>query len=152
MATGSLARCTRASASSGDIAFPPLRPAVATHHRLRVVLVDDEPSILKTWKAILEAHDFDAVCCEHASEALAAIQDGCDCVVTDYHMPEMTGIEVIAAGKQITRAPFIVMTGNDSPELRAAASAAGAASVLAKPAPIKSVLEIIEKLCRKSRR
>lgn len=150
MATASVTRCPRALPSSDDFAQPAVMPAILPQRRMRVVLVDDEPSILKTWRAILEAHDFDAVCCEHASDALAAILDGCDCVVTDYHMPDMTGIEVIVAGKQITRAPFIVMTGNDSPKLRAAASAAGAACIVAKPAPIKSVLEIIAKLCRRS--
>ena len=119
--------------------------------KLRVVLLDDEPSILKTWNAILEAHDFEVVACERAHEALAAIRDGCDCVLTDYHMPDMTGIEVIMAAKPLTEAPFIVMTGNDSPRLRSAATAAGAACVVSKPAPIKSVLEIIEKLAGQNR-
>ncbi len=152
MATVSLAACPQVLASAERSVQTALLAAVAPERRLRVVLVDDEPSILKTWKAILEAHDFDAVCCGCASDALKAILDGCDCVVTDYHMPDMTGIEVIAAAKQITRAPFIVMTGNDSPKLRAAASAAGAACVIAKPAPIRSVLEIIGKLCEKRSR
>ncbi len=146
MATASVASCPRALSPANDFADSVVSPAEAPRQRLRVVLVDDEPSILKTWKAILEAHDFVAVCCDRAADALAAIQRGCDCILTDYHMPDMTGIEVIAAAKHFTRAPFIVMTGNDSPSLRAAATAAGAACVLSKPAPIKSVLEIIQKL------
>lgn len=144
------ASCLRASPASHDRTKPTLVPVAAPQHKLRVVLLDDEPSILKTWKAILEAHDFDAVCCERAADALAAILHGCDCVVTDYHMPDMTGIELITTAKHFTRAPFIVMTGNDSTKLRVAATAAGAACVLAKPAPIKSVLEIIQKLCGRS--
>lgn len=113
----------------------------------RVVLLDDEPSILKTWKAILEANDYEVTACERAVDALAAIASGCDCVITDYHMPDMTGIEVIVAGRLTSRAPFIVMSGNDSPKLRASATAAGAACVLSKPVPIKHVIEIVEKLC-----
>lgn len=136
----------RALPTSDDLSRPALVPMPAAQRKFRVVLLDDEPSILRTWKAILEAHDFEAVCCERANEALAAIQQGCDCVLTDYHMPDMTGIEVIMTAKPLTRAPFIVMTGNDSPKLRLAATAAGAACVLSKPAPIKSVLEIIQKL------
>ena len=134
--------------SANDGAFAKTDPiaAVQLRRKLRVVLLDDEPSIVKTWKAILEAHDIEAIACGRAAEAIAAIRQGCDCIITDYHMPDLTGIEVILAAKQTTHAPFIVMTGDDSPKLRAAASAAGAACVLSKPVPIKSVLEIIEKL------
>lgn len=121
--------------------------SAAPQRVIKVVLVDDEPSILKTWKAILEAHDFEVVACERAPDALAAILAGCDCVLTDYHMPDMTGIELILATKPYTQAHFVVMTGNDSPQLRSAATTAGAASVVAKPAPINSVIGIIEKLC-----
>ena len=128
----------------------PAAPALSAPRKLRVVLVDDEPSILKTWKAILEAHDFDVIGCERAPQALSAIAAGCDCVLTDYHMPDMTGIEIIRAARPYSNAKFVVMTGNDSPKLRVAATAAGAACVFSKPAPIKSVIEIIEKLCGKN--
>ena len=150
MATAPTTTCSRVVPNAKAFADSAVIPTAAPRRRLRVVVVDDEPSILKTWQAILEAHDFVAVCCDRASDALAAILRGCDCVLTDYHMPEMTGIEVIVAAKHVTRAPFIVMTGNDSPKLRAAATAAGAACVLCKPAPINSVLEIIRKLCKRS--
>ncbi len=122
----------------------------ARPRKIRVVLLDDEPSILKTWTAILEAHDFEVIGCERPADALAAIARGCDCLLTDYHMPEMTGIEVMLAARLYTDATFLIMTGNDSPRLRAAATAAGAAAVLAKPAPIKTVIEVIEKLCGKA--
>jgi CheY-like chemotaxis protein len=152
MATPALARDLGASSFNDDeTAKTAPDRCPAPQRKLRVVLLDDEPSILKTWHAILEAHDFDALACERAAEALAAIYEGCDCILTDYHMPDMTGIEVIVAGKHLTDAPFIVMTGNDSPKLRSAAMAAGAACVLSKPAPIKSVLEIIERLAGQSR-
>jgi len=112
----------------------------------RIVLLDDEPAILRTWKAILEVHGFDPVCCESAADALLAMAQGCDCVVTDYHMRDMTGIEVIVAAKLLTRAQVILMTADDSPKLRSAAAAAGAACVVGKPAPIAGVIEIIDRL------
>ncbi len=149
MSVSAVARRLQAFPSHDASVHSAPAPATAPRRKLHIVLLDDEPSILKTWKAILEAHDFDATCCGRASDAIQAILRGCDCVVTDYHMPDMTGIEVILAAKPYTRAPFLVMTGNDSPQLRAAATAAGASCVLSKPAPIKSVLEIIDKLCGK---
>lgn len=115
----------------------------------RVVLLDDEPAILKTWSAILEVHGFEAVACEHAATALVEIASGCACVITDYHMPDMTGIEVIQQAKLCSAARFILMTANDSERLRKASLAAGADCVIAKPAPIATVIEIIEKLTRR---
>jgi CheY-like chemotaxis protein len=121
---------------------------MSSKQKRRVVLLDDEPSILKTWKAILEANDVEVTACETAQQALAAIEcGGIDCLLTDYHMPDMTGIEVITRVRQISPARTIVMTGNGSAQLREAAKAAGAACVLEKPTPIAKVLDVIEKLC-----
>jgi two-component system, chemotaxis family, chemotaxis protein CheY len=114
----------------------------------RVVLLDDEPSILRTWKAIMEAHDFEALCCACASDALEAIAAGCDCVITDYHMDDMTGLEVIRAALPLTRAPLILMTADDSRSLRDAALAAGAAGVIAKPVPVLTLIGVIRKVIR----
>ncbi|MGH9523564.1 MAG: response regulator [Terriglobales bacterium] len=110
------------------------------------MLIDDEPSILRTWQAILDAHDIEAVCCDQAAIALVAIAEGCDCVITDYHMDDMTGIEVVTAARAIGSAPVLLMTGDDSPALRAAAMAAGAAGVIGKPMPVRVMIEEIEKL------
>ena len=115
---------------------------------IRIVLLDDEPAILKTWSAILEAHGLQPVACERAADALREIANGCDCLLTDYHMPDMTGVEVIAAARQISQAKIIVMSANDSEPVRRACIAAGAECVVSKPAPILSVIHLIEKLCR----
>jgi CheY-like chemotaxis protein len=119
-------------------------PAARKH---RIVLLDDEPSILKTWKAILEVYGFEVSCFERAMDALTQISAGCDCVVTDYHMPDMTGIEVIEATRLLSKTRIILMTANDSPKLKKAATAAGADCVVSKPAPINSVVQMIEELC-----
>ena len=123
------------------------RAPQALVRRRRIIVLDDEPALLRTWQAILEAHGFEPVCCQRAADALGEVARGCDLVMTDYHMPDMTGIEVIRAAQTISSVNVMVMTANDSPRLRGAALAAGAACVVAKPAPIKSVIEIIEKLC-----
>ncbi len=115
--------------------------------RIRIVLLDDEPSILKTWSAILEAHGFEAIACERAADALREIAKGCDCLLTDYHMPDMTGVEVIVTARQISQAKIVVMSANDSESVRRACVEAGAECVIAKPAPIVSVIQLIEKLC-----
>lgn len=116
-------------------------------HRKRIVLVDDEPLILKTWKQILETFHYEVVCCGNAADALAAIAAGCDCVITDHHMPGMTGIEMMQIARRTSNARFLLMTANDSPELRQEATQAGASCVLNKPTPIPVVLDALENIC-----
>lgn len=115
--------------------------------RRRVVLLDDERPILRAWRAILEVHDFEAVCCETAAEALLAIAQGCDCFVTDYHMEDMTGVEVLRSARALTHIPMLLMTADDTPAIRAAALSAGATDIVGKPTPILKVVARIAELC-----
>ena len=115
--------------------------------RRRIVLLDDEPAILRAWSAILEVHDFEAVCCETAAQAMAALADGCDCFITDYHMQDMTGIEILRLVRERVTVPTMLMTADDTPSIRAAALAAGATEIIGKPAPILKVVARIQELC-----
>lgn len=62
--------------------------------RLRVLLVDDEPNILRAYKRTLGAHDIEMAC--DGAVALAAIRasDDFDLVVCDITMPEMNGMQL----------------------------------------------------------
>ncbi|MGZ4827479.1 MAG: response regulator [Terriglobales bacterium] len=124
------------------------QPVSANGKRPRVVVVDDEPSILEIWGAILTASGYSVECCSDATSALEAIAAGCDCVLTDYHMPLMTGVELIRAARKWSTAKFILMTGNMSSMLAEDAIGAGASCVLHKPTTAPQVLQKIESLCR----
>lgn len=134
-------------ASSTSTAAVPVRDSKQS--RPRIVLVDDEPSILVTWQAILESHGYEAICCGSAQEALAAFDKGCACVITDYHMDDMTGLEVLKAARAVADFPVLLMTAEASPALKQAAMLAGAAGVLNKPVRVRTVIETLEKLLQR---
>ena len=68
-----------------------------------------------------------------------------DCVVTDIHMPGMSGLDLmkrLAAGGSTT--PVVLITARSDTNLEAKAAAAGAACLLRKPFEINELIECIE--------
>jgi CheY-like chemotaxis protein len=118
--------------------------------RPRVVLVDDEVSIREIWGCILSTSGYSVECYANAVSAMKAIAGGCDCVITDYHMPEMNGVELIRAARSRSEAKFILMTGNPSEELTQEALSAGATYVVHKPTSAPVMLQKLAKLCGKT--
>jgi CheY-like chemotaxis protein len=111
--------------------------------RRRIVLVDDEPRILEIWDSILTLAGYEVQCFRDPVRALEAIAKGCECVITDYHLPTMTGVELILAARALSKAKFLIMTGNASDAVTKAALAAGACGVVHKPTSPPMVLQKI---------
>jgi two-component system response regulator HupR/HoxA len=63
--------------------------------RRRLLLVDDDPSVLETATAILEA-DYDVTACADGFQALELLRaQPFDVVCTDYAMPGMSGTDLL---------------------------------------------------------
>jgi CheY-like chemotaxis protein len=123
------------------------QPAPAARTRGRVVIVDDEPSILETWCMILSMAGYEVECCSDPVFALEKIAGGCDCVITDYHMPRMTGVDLIRKARPQSDAKFVLMTANTSEAVAEDALAAGAACIVHKPTSAPLVLQKLATLC-----
>ena len=68
-----------------------------------------------------------------------------DCIVTDFHMPGMSGLELmkrLTAEGSIT--PVVLITARSDSQLEAKAAAAGAACLLRKPFEINDLIMCIE--------
>jgi len=73
----------------------------------RILLVDDDLTILLTLKAVLELHDFEVETAASTREAFARMESGVyNMVISDLHMEtEDAGLEVIRAAHRQSYAP-----------------------------------------------
>ncbi len=70
-----------------------------------------------------------------------------DIVVTDLHMPEMTGLELVTAvRKSHTQVPVVLMTGKGNEEIAVEALHAGAASYVPKRALATMLVETVRRV------
>jgi CheY-like chemotaxis protein len=115
--------------------------------RLRVVLIDDDSIQLELWKRVLERGGLEVIACADPFSGIRAIGEGCDCVITDHHMPGMTGVELIKMCYLPAGPPFVVLTGSASSQIAQGALTAGASCVLTKPVESQAVLDAVQWLC-----
>ena len=119
----------------------------------KILVIDDDDSTLRALQRLLETAGLTSAGYESAEQVLAS--DACEdaaCVVSDQKLPGMSGLELLAAmrSRNMT-SPFILITANDSPGVRAEASARGA-MYLAKPFLGEELLDAIDAATERSRR
>ena len=79
--------------------------------RFRILVVDDNPDVLKMLRMMLEAEGFEVVEAPDALSALrAAYRTRPDAVLLDVMMPELDGFEVCRRLRDMTDAPIIFVT------------------------------------------
>lgn len=82
--------------------------------KYRILVVDDEASVLMTYRLILEQQGYAVVACETSAEAVSAIAEQTfDAVLCDYSLEDQhTGFEVLAAARQRdANVPAALVTG-----------------------------------------
>ncbi|WP_336024967.1 hybrid sensor histidine kinase/response regulator [Halobellus salinisoli] len=103
---------------------------------IRVLHVDDDPAIVDLTAAFLTRFDdsFTVYTSTDAESALERIEgERIDCVVSDYEMPEMDGLELLERVRGLGRdVPFILFTGRGSEEIASKAISAGVTDYLQK--------------------
>jgi FixJ family two-component response regulator len=114
-------------------------------HSRTVLVVDDDPSMLKGVHRLLRQHGYDAV--PFGTAKALRDHDGFDrafCIVLDVNLSDGSGIELrhqlAEAGVNL---PVIYVTGNDSEATRLAAMASGCIAYLTKPFTAQSLIEPI---------
>ncbi len=100
----------------------------------RVLVVDDEPQILRALRINLRARHYDVNVASGGAEALeVAAAHPPDLVILDLGLPDMDGVEVIGGLRGWTSVPIIVLSGRADSSDKVEALDAGADDYVTKP-------------------
>jgi two-component system, cell cycle response regulator CpdR len=115
---------------------------------IRILLAEDDDSLRGFLARALERAGYEVRACADGDEAVAALEQPFDLLLTDIVMPGHDGIEVarIAAARQPDlRIMFI--TGFAAVALSAKAQAPAGAKVLSKPVHLREIVAEVERMC-----
>ena len=84
------------------------------HNKYKILLVDDDPSVLKIFRLLLEFDGHEVQTVDSGNSALAMIElCQFDLIITDYLMPGMKGDELAALiKKRLPDQPIILTSGS----------------------------------------
>ncbi len=106
-----------------------------------ILVIDDEPQILRALKTILAAKQFHVSAAARGEEGLAmAAAEQPDLIILDMSLPDIEGIEVCKQLREWTSTPIIILSVRDSEKDKVAALDAGADDYLTKPFGIEELL------------
>ncbi|MFN8645857.1 MAG: sigma-54 dependent transcriptional regulator [Gemmatimonadales bacterium] len=114
-----------------------------------VLVIDDESGILDTLRILLKKEGFEVTTAQGGKAGLEAIKAGThDIVLTDVRMPQVTGLDILAAAReQDAMTPVILMTAQASLQTAIAAVNAGAYYYIQKPFANDELVAILRRAC-----
>ena len=120
---------------------------------VKIMVIDDEPSVLESFKMILKIKDYDVTTFPDGPAALAQLQkDKFDLAFIDYKLPGMDGLEVLKKIKEIDQnMEVIIVTAYATESSHANAITLGALEYLRKPFLMEEIYELVERGIRRRR-
>ncbi|WP_236077983.1 response regulator [Paraburkholderia nemoris] len=112
-----------------------------------ILLVDDELEVLSAWRLILESAGFHVICAHNGARALQLLETHLPTlVITDWHMPAMSGGELcrqIKSSRRLNGVPLVIHSSIEEP----GADEALWSAFLRKPCQVDVVVETVRRLC-----
>ncbi len=120
----------------------------------RILVVDDEPSILETIKFHLELSDYDVVSASDGMEALKlARSENPDLILLDLMLPRMDGYKVckmLKMDKRYKTIPVVMLTAKAGSIDEAEGYQSGADAYIKKPFDLEELGSVVEDMIEKN--
>jgi len=122
-------------------------------HKIKVLVVDDEPGALESFRMILEIKDYEVSTFSSGIEAIASAEKtSYDIAFIDLKMPIMGGLDVLKKLKEVSQSTeAIIVTAYASEESQANAITLGAMEYLRKPFLMEEIFSLCDRALRKKR-
>ncbi len=113
--------------------------------RERILIVDDESNITKSFASLLADEGYATCTAADAEEALETLEaNHCDLVVLDLNLPGMSGIELLSRlGGRPSAPPVLVVSGQSDISTALEAVRLGASDYLEKPTPPERLISSV---------
>ena len=115
-----------------------------------ILVVDDEPQILRALRINLKARSYEVETAERGVDALAAAaRSQPDLVLLDLGLPDMDGLEVIMGLRGWTDLPIVVLSGRSEQSEKVRVLDAGADDYVTKPFAMEELLARLRAVLRR---
>jgi two-component system response regulator RegX3 len=116
----------------------------------RILVVDDEPSLVEGLTYALERKNYDVcVATDGVSAVQATLSQAFDLVILDLMLPELPGEEVCRRIRSRSDVPIIILTAKDAERDRVRGLQIGADDYVTKPFSARELIERVHALLRR---
>jgi DNA-binding response OmpR family regulator len=117
----------------------------------RILVVDDEPSIVDVLAYNLQRANYEVITARDGEEALAlARRNQPDLIILDLMLPRIDGLEVCRALRRERDVPIIMLTARDSEVDRVVGLELGADDYVVKPFSVRELMARVKSVLRRA--
>lgn len=118
----------------------------------RILIVDDEIEVVTMLQSFLRRSGYQALYALDGAEAISKAAEQPDLILLDINMPQMDGIEVCKAIREVVSCPILFLTARDQDADKIEGFAAGGDDYIVKPFSLVELGARIEAHLRRERR
>ena len=102
--------------------------------RDRILIIEDDRSIRKFFRTILEANRYDVISADTGEEGYSLITSQCpDLVILDLGLPDIDGMEILSRLRKWSGMPVVVISARSHEKDKVVAQDQGADDYIKKP-------------------